>query len=92
MERNEKLSVKSGYFVASLLAALLGLALPAISSAFCNTYEDSRVVHYQGDYFCGDSGRTCTECVNVSGGFANTCWTDGTRTVCEDANGGFRVY
>jgi hypothetical protein len=89
----DKPSVKSAYLVALVLAVVFGLAIPAISWAFCNTYEDSRVVYHQGDYFCGGSGRDCTECVNVgSGGYTNSCWTDGWRTVCQDANGGFRVY
>ena len=92
MEPIRDLLIGKKRLVAAVLISMLGLSVPVISFAFCNTYEDSRVVIDFPDVYCGSTGFACTECVNVSDSSSNSCWTDGITTICETANGGFRLY
>jgi hypothetical protein len=85
-------NVRRTWLVIVVAAAVLMLSAPVVTLAFCNTYEDSRVILDWDDVYCGANGFTCTECVTVSGGSASSCWTDGITSVCETANGGFRLY
>lgn len=92
MEQNDRRPVKRAYLAATAIIVVLILALPTISAAVCNTYYNSRVVIRRGEVYCGSEGGTCTECYTIGGSSSNSCWTDGSLTVCEDANGGFRLY
>jgi hypothetical protein len=86
-----RLTRRMWWLSVGLLGALI-LSMPAISFAVCNTYYNSRVFIYRGQVSCGDVGGTCTECYTVGGDGSNSCWTDGHLTICETANGGFKLY
>jgi hypothetical protein len=83
---------KTWWWLSAGLLVVLILSAPVVSSAVCNTYYNSQVVIDHGDVYCGDVGGTCTECYTVGGDYVNTCWTDGHFTICETANGGFKLY
>ncbi len=62
--------------------------------AACNTYQDSKVVIWEGDPYCGASGHTCIECTTTSsgGGSVTYCVGDssggGSSCVPGGGNGG----
>jgi hypothetical protein len=43
-------------------------------SADCNTFPDSAIEPFDGDYYCAGWGSGCTECTNSGGG---ACVTNG---------------
>lgn len=70
-----------------VLLIVAGLLVAAHVAADCYQYEDSRVSHYQGETYCGETGPGCEECTYpVPGGIA-VCWQDYPYGGCQGSGG-----
>jgi hypothetical protein len=84
--------------LAVLMFATMPNSGPVCADTNCDTYQNSRIVidPREGMVYCGSGGRTCTECISISGGGGGsggggigTCWSSGWSIVCSDGNGGY---
>lgn len=70
-----------------LIYALVLVSFAAYAYATCNTYENSRVAHFEnGQIACGYTGPGCQECYEADDWGVLTCWSNWPYTGCRGFN------